>query len=178
VDRFYFVRHGQTDANRQGLMCGRRWNIELNETGIAQAQVARNLLAREPDLGTMHVSSMIRTRQTAKILNEPLNLPITFHEALEEWDVGEWDRCLWLDVKDKFLSDGEPPGGEMRREFQKRVMSVLTRCEKSDSNAVLVGHGGVWGVIQQSLKIEPIRAENGMIISCIRRSSGWEAKQL
>jgi hypothetical protein len=55
---------------------------------------------------------------------------------------------------------------------------VLTRCEKSESNAVLVGHGGVWGVIQQSLKIEPIRAENGTIISCIRRSSGWEAKQL
>jgi broad specificity phosphatase PhoE len=126
----------------------------------------------------MCVSSMIRARQTAQILNEPLNLPVTYHENLEEWDVGERDNRLWLDVKDKFLSDGEPPGGEMRCEFRKRVVGVLVDCDRSKSSAILVGHSGVWGVIQQSLKIDPIRAENGTVICCLLRPGGWEAALL
>jgi broad specificity phosphatase PhoE len=178
VDRFYFVRHGQTDANQQGLMCGRGWNIELNATGVAQARLARDLLSKERDLGAMRVSSLIRARQTAQILNERLNLPVTYHQDLEEWDVGDWDRRLWLEVKDQFLSDGEPPGGESRREFRERVMRVLAEGAPSESGPILVAHGGVWGVIQQLLEIDPVRAENGAVISCVRRTNGWNAKLL
>jgi broad specificity phosphatase PhoE len=176
--RFYFVRHGQTDANKQGLMCGRGWNIELNEAGIDQAKAARDLLNAENDLGTFYVSSMIRTRQTAQILNEHLNLPVSHLQDLEEWDVGEWDRRLWADVKDKFLSGVEPPGGESRSQFRDRVIAVLSQCAESVAPAILVSHGGVWQVIQQYLGIEPIKAENGVVIACTYQSGRWQARML
>jgi broad specificity phosphatase PhoE len=157
---FYFVRHGETDANNQGLMCGRLWNIELNKTGIAHAKEAGELLARESSLGAIWASSMIRARQTAEILNERLGLPITFYEDLEEWNVGEWDRIRWADIKAEFLGAGEPPGGESRKEFRDRVERVLTRCIQSPEVIVLVSHGGVWFVIQQILGIRPPLAAN------------------
>ncbi|MEC7275963.1 MAG: histidine phosphatase family protein [Bdellovibrionota bacterium] len=28
---FYFVRHGQTEANAKGLICGGEWDIPLNK---------------------------------------------------------------------------------------------------------------------------------------------------
>jgi probable phosphoglycerate mutase len=43
--RFYFLRHGQTDWNREGRYQGTS-NVPLNATGIAQARAAAELLAR------------------------------------------------------------------------------------------------------------------------------------
>lgn len=36
---FYFIRHGQTDANKNHQMWGGDWDLPLNETGRQQAQV-------------------------------------------------------------------------------------------------------------------------------------------
>lgn len=35
--KIYLVRHGETDANKNGIMQGQSQNLQLNETGIRQA---------------------------------------------------------------------------------------------------------------------------------------------
>lgn len=47
VARFYIVRHGETDANRQRIIQG-HLDTELNAAGIEQAQLTANALANIP----------------------------------------------------------------------------------------------------------------------------------
>ena len=42
---FYFLRHGETDSNRLKTIAG-SLDVELNETGQAQARAAINLYGR------------------------------------------------------------------------------------------------------------------------------------
>ncbi len=71
---FYFIRHGQTDANAQGLMCGGDWDISLNEVGLSQAAgLSNKILQVTPAIEELRVSPMLRTKQTAENLNSILN---------------------------------------------------------------------------------------------------------
>ena len=62
----YFIRHGETDWNRQGLIQG--WiDIALNDTGHMQARAIGKALAALPELASgfrFIVSPLERTRQT------------------------------------------------------------------------------------------------------------------
>ena len=42
----YFIRHGETDYNRQGRVQG-HLNIPLNEKGISQAKALRDSIDRD-----------------------------------------------------------------------------------------------------------------------------------
>ena len=42
--KIYLVRHGETDANKNGIMQGQNQNLQLNETGIRQATNLKNKL--------------------------------------------------------------------------------------------------------------------------------------
>lgn len=45
VARIYIVRHGETDANRNGILQGHT-DTQLNEEGIAQAKMTANALEK------------------------------------------------------------------------------------------------------------------------------------
>lgn len=65
----YFVRHGETDYNRQGLIQGRT-NIPLNETGLKQAEeTARYFRKRGITFDEVYSSPLIRARMTAAIIS-------------------------------------------------------------------------------------------------------------
>jgi broad specificity phosphatase PhoE len=68
---FYFVRHGQSNSNADGVMRGSA--AELNETGHEQAQVVAERLARI-GVEALIVSPYERTRDTARYAAEKLGL--------------------------------------------------------------------------------------------------------
>ena len=86
---FWYLRHGETDWNAQGLSQG-NINIPLNATGLEQARSAA-LLLRDRGIKTIVASPLSRARVTAEIVGETLGLPVMIDPDLREvsWGVHE-----------------------------------------------------------------------------------------
>lgn len=66
MNKFYIVRHGQTGWNVLGLMQG-RVDIELNETGILQAESVKKQIKID-EIDICYCSPLKRTKKTAEII--------------------------------------------------------------------------------------------------------------
>lgn len=153
---FYFIRHGQTTANVQGLKQGTLDTeiTHLNERGLAQAAKLRDHF----DISfadRMMVSPLNRTRQTAAILNENAQLPISYDDRLLEISYGDWDgqknRDLekqYPDVFDHHLHDVLPTyvslaHGDSFQTIADRTQSFMTEFagKYPDQAIIVVTHG-------------------------------------
>lgn len=79
--RVYFVRHGETAANAARVRQGAEG--PLSEKGRVQARAAATYLAQFP-IEAMVASPFERARETAAILNETLQVPLTYSPLLAE----------------------------------------------------------------------------------------------
>ena len=90
--RLYFVRHGQTEANRRHRLSGGSSNHPLTKLGISQAIMCRTTISHlKPD--AIYCSPQIRACQTAEIAIEGIpNLPqIAYDDRLREREFGSID---------------------------------------------------------------------------------------
>ncbi len=154
---FYFIRHGQTDANAMGLKQGtiNDSRTHLTATGRAQAQqLADHFDIRFAD--ALFVSPLDRTQETAAILNATATLPVTLDDRLLEISYGSWDGQLNADliathpdVFDATLKDVLPTyveiavGGESFDQVTTRVQHFMTdlQAQFPDGNFIVVTHG-------------------------------------
>lgn len=161
TSHFYFARHGQTDANIQAVMCGGEWDIELNETGIAQARAATELLrSTDHNIQAICASPMKRALKTAHILNEVLSVPLNIVHELREWEVGEWSKKPYHEVPNLFHGNDNPPQGETRQAFEDRVRQALITSATIAGPVLIVSHGCVWHVITKLLNMPGGLIEN------------------
>jgi len=134
VTRLYLVRHGETDANRDGLALGRA-NVPLNERGVWQAERLRETLEDEP-FAAVYSSPLSRTRKIAEMIASEHSLDVTIEEALVEMDVGELDGLTFAEVRERHLgllqrwssADGPGerlPGGERLLDVSARATEFL-----------------------------------------------------
>jgi len=86
VTRLILIRHGQTEANVEGRMCGRE-ELPLAPEGLAQVESLAERLAQFP-VSALYASPQLRARQTAAILARRLNLAVTLADDLVEYDFG------------------------------------------------------------------------------------------
>lgn len=91
----YFVRHGETEYNRKGIVQGSGIDSVLNETGIAQAQALADRFAPLP-LDAVYASTLRRARQTADVLASP-------HEPVRRVELPDLREMSWG------IYEGEPP---------------------------------------------------------------------
>src|SRR6266849_1312390 len=119
---FYFVRHGETEANRQHLMAGST-DYPLNEFGHTQARELAEAIRGKINqpIHRVLVSDMTRAKQTATYLAQNLDLPLEVVADLREWHLGEWEGKLFADYGHLRLGDGEPTEGEPRKVLYARV---------------------------------------------------------
>ncbi len=90
MTRIYVIRHGETAWNADGnRYCGRT-DLPLSKTGKAQAAKVAIALSRVP-LEAIHVSPLLRARQTADAINEARALPVIVGPPLTEVDFGSWE---------------------------------------------------------------------------------------
>jgi len=82
------VRHGQTTENVDGILQGQSPG-HLNPIGVGQAEDLRATL-KASDYDIIVCSDLKRTRLTAEILNQKLQLPIAYTPLLRERDWGEF----------------------------------------------------------------------------------------
>lgn len=100
----FFIRHGQTDWNLNGLIQG-SCDIELNEEGILQAdKLSRSILQRKY-IFKIFSSPKKRAVQTAKILSTATDVEYVSIEGLEEINLGAWEGLSWDEVKRKYPTE-------------------------------------------------------------------------
>lgn len=86
---FYIVRHGETEANRDGITQG-HIDMPLTEEGISQAcQTAEKLCHVHFD--AVYSSDLLRAQRTAEIIILERQLAIKTTEALRERNWGKYD---------------------------------------------------------------------------------------
>lgn len=150
--KFYIIRHGQTNWNKEGRIQGKT-DIELNEEGIKQAQEAKRILKDYP-IDMIVSSTLKRARKTAEIINETKQEPIIFDNGIEERGFGDFegkvrkeihDEILDLEILDNYNLNKEYKGVETIRNLCDRVWGLLDELKREykDKNILLVTHGGV-----------------------------------
>ncbi len=161
---FYFVRHGETEYNRLGIMQGRGVNMGLNETGKAQAKVLAERFAMT-DLDVIYTSPLRRAQETANaIAHFHSDVPFFTLEDLEEMAWGELEGAAPTPETKEVLQgmyrqwengayDAFIPGGESIHDVQRRALRAMdTICEAHGGKTVLVvAHGRFLRVLLASL---------------------------
>ena len=85
----YFVRHGETEWNREGRFQGRE-DIPLNDSGVAQAHRPAEFF-KNRNISRIITSPLMRARETAGIIADAHVVPVDIipDERLTERDLGE-----------------------------------------------------------------------------------------
>lgn len=189
---FYFLRHGETDWNRQGLMQG--WiDIPLNETGRTQARTAAGVIAALP-VDIIITSPLLRARETADIINAGMSKPILEDPGLRERRFGEMEGTRWHDLLDQYgglhddphaLFEGHdapycPEGAETYEEFERRVIdTVRARMDAAEGKVPLfVAHGGVCRTLSRVLTGGARRTPNAAPLHFEKSGTGWTLRNL
>lgn len=171
------VRHGRTDWNDLGKIQGCA-DIGLNETGKAQAKETAKLLEKQ-DIDLIISSPLIRTKQTANIINEGRNIDIIYDERLKERDFGEFEgmnknefdyQSFWTYSKNLKYEKAENI-----QDFFKREFNFLDEVKEKykDKTILLVSHAGVSTAI--NAYFEGLPKENEMTKG---RLNNCEVKEL
>lgn len=161
--KFYLMRHGNTKYNGQGLLLGKT-DIGLLDTNDPNIIRWKDYLKTVSIQNIIH-SGMIRTRDTAELINQYLDYDISVNSdsRLRELDFGEWELksydWLYKNQQDR-LSEwidnpykNSPPSGETLNELKDRLTSCLDEWSQKDSisSALIVTHGGpirlLWSLI-------------------------------
>lgn len=136
----YFVRHGETEYNRKGIMQGSGVDSSLNATGREQAKTLKQRFS-SVNVDVLYSSTLRRARQTADVMSEAL--PGVRREMLSDLNEISWG-----------ILEGEPPSTERdatlsqiqekwrRGEYGDRVedgesiLDVKTRAESAAKHLV------------------------------------------
>lgn len=137
--KLYIFRHGQTNGNVNNIVQGAGVDIELNETGRAQAK-ALSAKLKDEHLDVIYASPMKRADETARIVaNE--KIPVISMPGLEEVHFGKAEGMYSEEAKQKYADvfsvihdtsnpqwmDVHVPGGESVRTSLERGKKTLER---------------------------------------------------
>ncbi|CAH2600175.1 Histidine phosphatase family protein [Rhodovastum atsumiense] len=163
---FWFLRHGETDWNAQGLSQG-NVDIPLNANGIAQARAAAQVL-RNRGIATVMASPLSRARATAEIVAEALGLPVTFDPELKEVSFGVQEgqsMGTWFDdwVEGRFT----PEGAESFPALRARGVAAANRALARPAPVLIVSHGALFRALRAEMGLPAhVRTPNGIPFLC------------
>lgn len=155
----HLVRHGQTDWNVVRRVQGQT-ESQLDETGRKQAsELGKKLRQNQTAFTRAHISSSVRTRQTADGLFGHLSVPQVYADDLREMRLGRWETLMWDDIEldepemfkhykaldDRFSVDGAETLVEMQQRgvaaVERIIMQELESGTPAEGNIAIVSHG-------------------------------------
>ena len=152
ITSLFFIRHGETDFNKRGIIQGSGVDSVLNDTGRAQAQAFFDYY-QHLSFDSVFASKLQRTHQTlAPWVQNGYSLQT--HGGLNElaWGIHEGkipteeQRSDFMSVKDRW-AEGEThlkvPGGESPKEGWERAQSFLGEIltQYSGQRLLICSHG-------------------------------------
>ncbi len=149
------IRHGETDYSLKKKYCGSS-DIDLNSTGILQAQMLRRRL-KEENIDTIYSSDSRRALTFAAIAFP--GRPIEMIPELREFNFGIFEGLTYAELMEKharlyirWLRDPgtvDIPSGKNLASFKTRIISAWRNITEANRNKTLavVTHGGPIKVI-------------------------------
>jgi len=149
MKQIILVRHGETEWNVKEVFRG-RIDIELNKTGVKQAQLLAEHLSNIK-IDAIYSSPLKRALTTAEIVAACHKLDVVIEPSLIDFDYGEWQGLSRQEVRDKYkelyaqwFTHPElvrMPAGESLDEVRERAVSVVDRVKaRHEGNVILVSH--------------------------------------
>jgi len=165
MTKFLIIRHGQSQANLDGVFAGHT-DTPLTELGRRQAALTAEYIVAHgaadlvyaadrvyaADLvyaaDRVYASDLARAFDTAKASADRLGLPVIPDEGLREIYAGEWEGVPFDELQ---KNGGEPwrvwredigravcPGGESAVQLQARVVATLDRIARENENRTVI----------------------------------------
>ncbi|MFH1075080.1 MAG: histidine phosphatase family protein [Candidatus Firestonebacteria bacterium] len=151
--KYYFFRHGESEANKEKVFASVKINPSLTEKGKQQA-ANMQLVMKDIPVERIYVSPLIRAKETAEIIFPGRKLMI--EDNLRETNVGvldgvsEIEPVYWKKYKDvvEAWERGEHSirfeGGESNEEIKARIEKILARADKEcRESAAFVAHSDI-----------------------------------
>lgn len=167
------MRHARTDYNVQKRLQG-SLDIELGETGRAQARSAAELVTRTYGRDLRVVSSpLMRARATAQAVAEKAGVEVTVDEAFTQRSYGVWEglteteaRAGWPEEYARREAGLEPriDGWGASADVAARVAEGMRQWWDPEQPTVVVSHGGAIQLgVMAVLGLEPAARVLGKI---------------
>ena len=150
--RLHLLRHGQTNASRGNLFCGRRLDPSLTEEGLLMAQ-SFAAAYRDRRWAGIYSSPLRRALTTAQPLADAVGMPVQPRDGFAEIDYGSWDGLSAPEVAERFPIEyarwtadpawNPPTGGETAVALAQRVTRELESIERTHhdgGNVLIVAH--------------------------------------
>jgi len=172
--RFIFVRHGETEGNRNRVY--QLPHTPLNETGEGQAARAAKSLARTR-IGRLVASPMARAWRTASLVAAEHGIhPEVDGSLSERFYVSLWDKP----IEGAFNWDWDPTGCEPLATFVHRAAHSIMRIladDTPDGETVVVAHGGILLVTcaLTQATLESDHRRNAVPLRFVRENGAWRA---
>lgn len=146
-NKFYFVRHGEAEKDLSQILDYDEVGSPLTERGREQMrQVAQTV--KDYGITKIVASPVIRTKETAEIFSQALNIPVEFDSRLRELDFGDWrgtSSAAWrsndTDSTERWLTG--PPNGESWSTLQRRMADAVAdiNSQNKGETILVVSHG-------------------------------------
>ncbi|MBA7649850.1 Phosphoserine phosphatase 1 [subsurface metagenome] len=143
------ARHGETEWNVGEIFRG-RIDIELNETGIKQAELLADYLS-DVKIEAIYSSPLKRALKTTEAMASPHKLEVEIALGLIDLDFGQWQGLPLQEVKNKYgglytewIDSPDRvtiPGGESLNDVSKRATGVVNEViARYEGTVILVSH--------------------------------------
>lgn len=148
MTRLLLIRHGESEANRNGTIAG-QLDADLLEKGLQQAKITAQYIVENYKVDAVYASDLQRAYKTGKAVADLLSLPTIPDSRLREVMAGQWAGMKFGDILEQFhddythwLSDignSRCTGGESVKELGERVVESVTEiAKKHDGETVVV----------------------------------------
>lgn len=159
--KWFFVRHGETEGNKQGVVQGDT-DVPLNDTGREQAARAGERLVKEK-VEVIFSSDMIRAKETADIIRAKASVSeVIIDDRLRERYMGKAEGAPIKELSKQFPGiyqyRGKPADNESYEEAEKRVWEAVSEhlSKHRHKNVVIVSHGAALRSLMRRIKnIDP-----------------------
>lgn len=145
----YIIRHGQTNWNVLKKLQGHK-SIALNEEGRKEASIIAEKI-KYLDFEKIISSDLLRTRETAEIINKNLHKEIILDERLRSIDYGSLEGRFIADITPAewkvYDYTPEKYSAESVELAYKRIKSLFDELVEQPKSVLLITHGGMLRVI-------------------------------
>lgn len=173
--RFYFMRHGESVANREGWLAGST-DTPLTKKGRAQARQAQHIVNNLPITKIYH-SSLLRAHETALLVNETKQAVLCARDDLKEWNMGDWEGGPVQEIPNRISQGLEPANGETKQDLLKRIHKAFQSLLHIEAPFLIVAHGNVFQALSEclSLQTDIQNAQNCIVIEVYNDHGIWHA---
>lgn len=150
--KFFLIRHGESEANRENLYNGQLHDVGLTEHGHAQMNEVAEMLFANP-INTIYCSRLRRGIESAHHIEKVCSVPHIPTAALNEVHIGELDgkpahnpdtRNAYDKVLEQWQNrDNEAgfPGGETYSDVITRFLGFVMKAQHNeDPNIFVIAH--------------------------------------